>query len=94
MRVSLDIPDELAAPLTGSGQNPARAALEAWGLEAYRERCLSEYQLRILLGLPSRWDLHVLFKERKVEMYTLEEFEEDLVTIEELRKKRHADSAA
>lgn len=94
MQVTLEIPDELAASLTAPGQDPARAALEAWGLEAYHQRRLSEYQLRTLLGLPSRWDLHALFKERKVEMYTLEEFDEDLATIEEFRKKRQADSAA
>lgn len=86
MRVILDIPDDLAAPLSGPGQDPARAALEAWGLEAFRQRRLSEYQLRTLLGLPSRWDLHALFKERKVDMYTVEEFEKDLATNEEFRK--------
>jgi hypothetical protein len=58
IRVSLDIPDEFAAALTTPGEDPARAALEAWGLEAYRQRRLSGYQLRMLLGLPSRWDLH------------------------------------
>ncbi len=94
MRIFLDIPDELSDTLIGPGQDPSRAALEAWDLEAYRQRRLSEYQLRILLGLSSRWDLHALFKERKVDMYTLEKFEEDLATIEEFRRKRQADSAA
>lgn len=94
MRVFLDIPDELAAPLTGPSQDPARAALEAWGLEAFRERRLSEYQLRTLLGLESRWDLHALFKERKVEMYTLKEWEEDWATIQEFRQKQQLDRPA
>jgi hypothetical protein len=94
MRVVLDIPDDLAQALSAPGQDPARAALEAWGLEAYREQRLSEYQLRTLLGLPSRWDLHALFKERRVDMYTVEEFEKDLATIKEFRKKCQADSAA
>lgn len=94
MRVSLDIPDEFAAPLAGSGQDPARAALEAWGLQAYRERRLSEYQLRSLFGLSSRWELHALFKERRVDMYTIEEFEQDLATVEEFRKQRRSDSTA
>jgi hypothetical protein len=84
MQVILDIP----APLARPGQDPARGALEAWGLEAYRQRRLSEYQLRNLLGLPSRWDLHALFKERKIDMYTLQDFEKDLATNEKLRKKR------
>ena len=87
MRVSLDIPDHLAAPLTGPGEDPGRAALEAWGLEAFRQRRLSEYQLRTLLGLQSRWELHALFKARKIEMYTLEEWEKDWTTIQEHRTK-------
>jgi hypothetical protein len=90
VQVILDIPDEFAALLTDPGQDPTRGALEAWGLEAYRQRRLSEYQLRTLLGLPSRWDLHALFKERKIDMYTLEDFEKDLATNEELRKKRQS----
>ena len=94
MRVSLDIPDELAAALTGPGQDPARAALEAWCLEAYRQRRLSGYQLRTLLGLPSRWDLHALLKEHQISMYTLEDFEEDMATNEELRKRRQAEIPA
>ena len=94
MRVSLDIPDELAGLLTPSGQDPARAALEAWGLEAFRQRRLSEYQLRTLLGLPSRWDLHALFKERKVDMYTVEEWEKDWATIQEFLEECKLDRPA
>jgi hypothetical protein len=93
MHIVLDIPDELASSLA-PGQDPSRAALEALGLQAFRERRLSEYQLRTLLGLPSRWDLHALFKERKVEMYTVEEFEKDLATNEELQRNPPAGSRA
>lgn len=91
MQVTLDIPDELAAPLADPGQDPARTALEAPGLEAYRQRRLSGYQLRALLGLPLRWDLHALLKERQISMYTVEDFEQHLATNEELRKKHQAD---
>ena len=94
MQVTLDIPDELAPALIPEGQDSARAALEAWGLEAYRQRRLSGYQLRTLLGLPSRWDLHALLKEHRIAMYTLEDFEQDLATNEELRKKRQAETLA
>ena len=94
MQVTLDIPDELAPALIAEGQDPARVALEAWGLEAYRQRRLSGYQLRTLLGLPSRWDLHALFKERQISLYTLEDFEQDLTTNQELRKKRQAEIPA
>jgi hypothetical protein len=40
MRITLDVPDDLASSLATAlatdGQDPARAALEAIGLEAYR----------------------------------------------------------
>jgi hypothetical protein len=93
MRITLDLPDELAASLT-PGQDPSRAALEALGLEAYRRRRISGYQLRTLLGLPSRWDLHALLKEHQIDMYTVEDFEKDWATIQEFRKKREGDIPA
>ncbi|MBV9035627.1 MAG: UPF0175 family protein [Acidobacteriaceae bacterium] len=94
MQITLDLPDELVPALILEGQDPARVALEAWGLEAFRERRLSEYQLRTLLGLESRWDLHALFKERKVEMYTLEDWEDDWATMQEFRKTHPVGSRA
>jgi Uncharacterised protein family (UPF0175) len=94
MQITLDIPDDLAAALTPPGQDPSRAALEALGLEAYRQRRISGYQLRILLGLPSRWDLHALLKERRIETYTVEDFEKDWATIQESRKKQKTDIPA
>jgi hypothetical protein len=93
VRITLDIPDGLAASLT-RGQDPTRAALEALCLEAYRLRRISGYQVRTLLGLPSRWDLHALLKEHQIDMYTVEDFEQDLETIEEFRKRRKADIPA
>ena len=90
MQVSLEIPDELAAP----GQDLSRAALEALGLEAYRERRISAYQLRMLLGIGSRWELDAFLKERQVYDYTIEDFEKDLSTIREFREKHKVDSPA
>ncbi len=37
MQLTIEIPDELVAALASGGSDPARAALEAIGLEAYRE---------------------------------------------------------
>lgn len=92
MQVTINIPDELARTLTAPGQDPARAALEAWGLEAYRQRRLSGYQLRILLGMSSRWELDGFLKEHRVEKYTVEDFEKDWATIQDSRKKHTIDS--
>jgi Uncharacterised protein family (UPF0175) len=86
MQVLLEIPDELAEPLTPVGQEPARAALEAFGLEAYRQRRISAYQLRTLLGIQSRYELDGFLKEHQVYDYTLEDFEKDLATNQALRR--------
>jgi hypothetical protein len=93
MHIALDIPDELA-PSLAPGQDPSRAALEAFGLEAYRQRRISAFQLRTLLGIESRWDLDAFLKEHKVETYTVEDFEKDWATIQEFRKKRQNDIPA
>jgi len=94
MRVTLDIPDELVTPLAGPGQDPARAALEAWGLEAYRQRRLSAYQLRMLLGIESRYELDGFLKQHRVETYTVEELQRDLATIREFREQQKLDRPA
>jgi hypothetical protein len=89
LQITVEIPDDLA-PTLAPGLDPSRAVLEALGLEAYRLRRITGYQLRTLLGLPSRWDLHALLNERHIDMYTVEDFEQDLDTIDEFRKKRKA----
>jgi hypothetical protein len=94
MVISVDIPDELAASLAPPGQDPSRAVLEALGLEAYRQRRISGYQLRTLLGLPSRWDLEDFLREHKVYDYTIEDFDKDLATIQEFRKNHQVDRPA
>ena len=83
MQIILDIPDDLASVLAPSGQDHTRAALEAVGLEAYRERRLSGYQLRKLLGISSRYELDGFLKAHQVEKYTVQDFEHDLATIQE-----------
>jgi hypothetical protein len=53
-------------------------ALEAIALEAYRERKITAYQLRTMLGIPSRFELDGFLKLHEVETYTAEDFEHDL----------------
>ena len=94
MQIIISVPDEFAAPLIPPGREPSRAALEALALEAYRERRMTGYQVRMLLGISSRYELDALLKEHKVEKYTIEDFEHDLVTIRELDRKRKTDQPA
>jgi hypothetical protein len=94
MRITIEIPDDLAARLSASGQDPARAALEAVAVEAYRQQRLSGYQLRTLLGISSLYELDGFLKARQVYDYTLEDFENDLTANRELRAKQKADTPA
>jgi hypothetical protein len=66
MRLSLDLPDELAAALTASTPDLPRAALEAIALQAFRERKISTSQLRRLLGFSSRYELDGFLKLHQV----------------------------
>lgn len=91
MRIIVSIPDDVAELLIRPGQEPSRAALEALVLEAYRDRRMTGYQLRTVLGIPSRYQLDAFLKEHKVEKYTIEDFEHDLATIRELDEKRKAE---
>jgi hypothetical protein len=86
----LEIPDELTPP----GQDHSRAALEAIGLEACRQRRISGYQLRMLLGISSRYEFDGFLKDHQVFDYTIEDFEKDLAGIREVREKQKAGGPA
>jgi hypothetical protein len=88
MQIRLEIPDELASAITGLGQDLDRAALEALVLEAYRQRRISGYQLRTLLGIPSRYELDGFLKQHRIYDYTIEDFEKDLAGIREIRERQ------
>jgi hypothetical protein len=81
MEITVKVPDDFAAPLLPPGEDPARAALEALALQAFRERRLTGFQLRTLLGIASRYELDGFLKEHAIEKYTAEDFEYDLETL-------------
>jgi hypothetical protein len=83
----------LVAVLAGSGQDLPRAVMEAIGLEAYRQGRLSGYQLRLLLGIPSRYELEGFLKEHEVYDYTVEDLEKDLANLSSRQKTRVDKSA-
>ena len=51
MKVTLDIPDEIAAQLRTYGRDISRAALEALALYGYRRGMLTQLHVGQLLGL-------------------------------------------
>jgi hypothetical protein len=78
MEFTLDLPDELSAVLAAPGQDLLRAAFEAIGLEAYRERKLTTAQLRRLLGFESRYELDGFLKQHEVWLeYSWQDLEHD-----------------
>jgi hypothetical protein len=94
MEITVTVPDDFPAPLLPPGEEPARAALEAIGLEAYRRRRITGFQLRLLLGISTRYELDGFLKRHDIYDYAIEDFDRDLATIQarlETRKpERHA----
>jgi hypothetical protein len=92
VRISLDIPDDLVQQLAEEGKDLSRAALEALAIDAYRMERITGFQLRTLLGIPSRYDLDGFLKQHGVMLeYTIEDFEKDRKILDELWQKRQAE---
>ena len=78
MRITLELPEDIAAHLASKGENLPRAALEALAVEAYRAQKLSTAQLRRLLGFHTKVQVHAFLKERGVYLnYTQDDLEHD-----------------
>ena len=89
MRVTLEIPDDLARILAPQGQDPARATLEAVAIEGYRSGALTAYQVRRLLGFETRYELDEFLKTHNVweQAYDLADLEQDRQTLEQLESE-------
>jgi hypothetical protein len=91
MQITLEIPDDLAAHLIATGQDPMRAALESMAVDGYRLRRLNEFQVKQMLGFTSRMQVHALLKQHDVPLdYSIDDFEHDLQVAAKF--KRHAGS--
>jgi predicted HTH domain antitoxin len=79
MQITVRLPDDLA-----SHPNPAREALEAFAIEGYRSGALSAYQVRLLLGFETRYELDGFLKDHAVwdHAYSVEDLEKDAAAFE------------
>jgi len=85
MRVTIHLPDDISAALEEQWDDVPRRSLEAIAVEAYRTGALAESQVRRLLGLDSRFQVHALLKEHHVPLhYTGADLEDDLRAQREL----------
>lgn len=84
MRITVEIPDELARQIAALGGDPARALLENFAVESYRAGKMTMEQIRQLLGFGTRMQVDAFLQTHQVYDYTVEELEKDLATLERL----------
>lgn len=94
MRVTLNIPDNLAAQLISAGKDPSREALEALAVEGYRTERLTESEVRQMLGYETRMQVHALLAEHDVCLqYTMEHLQQDIDASDKLHTQRTRQAA-
>ena len=91
MRITVELPDDLAGQVIPAGSDPSRAALEDIAVEAYREGRLTEHQLATLLGV-DRYSLDGFLKQRGVWLdYTMDELQREVEAGERLWQKKRSE---
>lgn len=85
MNLTVEIPDNLASELSASGGDLSRRALEAFGLEEFKNGRIAKAGLRRLLGFVSRDELDGFLKAHKVWIdYTVEDYRRELQDLKRL----------
>lgn len=85
MTLSLEIPDEMAAPLLATPGDLTRRALEGFAIEEYRSGRLTRNELRAILGLETRYETDAFLKAHHVEApYSMDDFHREIASLESL----------
>jgi predicted HTH domain antitoxin len=85
MKVTIDLPEDVSDALKDRWDDVPKRSLEAIAIEAYRTGALTETQVRRLLQLENRFQVHDLLKEHRVPLrYSEADLEDDLDTQREL----------
>jgi Uncharacterised protein family (UPF0175) len=84
MRITVDIPDDLARKVVSPGGDPARILLEDFAVESYRAGKLTMDQVRELLGFATRMEVDAFLQQHQVYDYTVQDLEKDLATLDRL----------
>ncbi|SNS28421.1 Uncharacterised protein family (UPF0175) [Granulicella rosea] len=90
MQVTVDIPDQFARDLVPEGCDPARVLLEEAVAAAYREGRLTTEQVRVLLGFGYFMQVDSFLAKHEIYDYSVEDFEKDIATLEQLPSGRKA----
>ena len=90
MKVTIEIPDDIAFRLREAGIDLARNALEAFALEQFRGGTISKGELRVVLGYGTRWQLDGFLKAHGVyEEITIEDVDRDVADLRSIFAKDH-----
>lgn len=85
MQVTIQLPADILAALAEQWDNVPRRSLEAIAVEGYRSGALTETQVRRLLELDTRFQVHALLKEHLVPLhYATADLEDDLAAHRDL----------
>lgn len=84
--ITVQLPEDIAHGLEARWKDLPRAALEAMAIEAYRTGVLTGYQVRLMLGFQTRYELDGFLKQHNVweNAYSLEDLEKDRETLRHL----------
>lgn len=78
MKITLELPDDVAQGLEAQVKNLPRALLESFALEGYRSGKLTEEQVRKIVGYGTRMQVDGFLKEHRVYLdYTLEDLDRE-----------------
>ena len=67
MKITLDIPDAIAARLADNRETLTRRSLELIAIEAYRKGTIGAGEVGQLLGFDSRWDTYNFLQKEQAE---------------------------
>ena len=85
MQLTIQLPADILAALAEQWDNVPRRSLEAIAVEGYRSGALTETQVRRLLELDTRFQVHALLKEHQVPLrYDTGDLEDDLAAHRDL----------
>ena len=87
MKITLELPEDIAQGLESKWKDVPRAALESLALEAFRSHVLTAAQLRRLLGFETRMQIDAFLKQHEVYDFTAADFEQDRETLRQLRAR-------
>ncbi len=85
MVLTIEIPDDLADCWPQGGRDMARTVLEDFAVESYRQRRLTTFQIRQMLGHGSRWETEAFLSAHDAWPHTtVEELDAGLLHLEAL----------